>query len=87
MGVEDITDFPSSSQYKEELETLKSKLPAILTDYQKYYVLNKANPENAEYQQMFQNIKGNLTKLNSDLFMLSNNVQSNTDGINKKLFE
>ena len=36
---------------------------------------------------MFQNIKGNLTKLNSDLFMLSNNVQSNTDGINKKLFK
>jgi hypothetical protein len=36
---------------------------------------------------MFQNIKGNITNLNSELFMLSNNVQSNTDGINKKLFE
>jgi hypothetical protein len=45
------------------------------------------NPEYPEYQQMFQNIKGNLTNLNSELFMLSNNVQSNTDGINKKLFE
>ena len=85
MGVEDITDYPSSSQYKENLVTLKSKLPAILTDYQKYYVLNKQHPENAEYQQMFQNIKSNLNDINSKLFILSNDVQSNTNKINEQL--
>jgi hypothetical protein len=85
MGVGDITDYPSSSQYKENLETLKSKLPAILTDYQRYYVLNKQHPINAEYQQMFQNIQSNLNNITSTLFILSNDVQSNTNKINEQL--
>ena len=85
MGVGDITDYPSSSQYKENLVTLKSKLPAILTDYQKYYVLNEQHPGNAEYQQMFQNIQSNLNNITSTLFILSNDVQSNTNKINEQL--
>ena len=85
MGVGDITDYPSSSQYKENLVTLKSKLPAILTDYQKYYVLKKQHPGNAEYQQMFQNIQSNLNNITSTLFILSNDVQSNTNKINEQL--
>jgi hypothetical protein len=85
MGVGDITDYPSSSQYKENLVTLKSKLPAILTDYQKYYVLNKQHPGNTEYQQMFQNIQSNLNDITSTLFILSNDAQSNTNKINEQL--
>ena len=80
-------DFPDPDQFREKLQTLDSQLSPILADFKKYYVFFNTNPEYPEYQQMFQNIKGNLTKLNSELFMLSNNVQSNTDGINKKLFE
>ena len=34
----------------------------------------------------FENIKGNMNKLSSDLFMLSNDVQSSTGELNKKLF-
>jgi chromosome segregation ATPase len=69
----------------EELNTLKSQLPAILVDYQKYYVLSKLHPENAEYQQIFQNIQSNLNDINSKLFILSNDVQSNTNKINAHL--
>ena len=85
MDVGDITNYPSSSQYKEQLETLKSRLPAILDDYQKYYVLNKEYPGNAEYQQIFQNIQSNLNDITSNLFILSNDVQSNTNKINTDL--
>jgi len=84
----DITQkLPQSSQFTTKLETLQNQLPAILEDFKKYYVFFKKNPEYPEYQQMFQNIKGNLNTINSDLFTLSNSVQSTTDAVNTKLVE
>ena len=80
-----MNDFPESSQFKNTLETLQQQLPAILTDFKKYYVFYNKNPEYPEYQQSFQNIKGNLNKINSDLFTLSNSVQSTTDELNTNL--
>jgi len=81
-----MNQFPSASQFTRKLETLQSQLPSILNDYQKYYRFYNKNPENQEYQQMFQNIKGNLSNINSKLFILSNDVQSNTNKLNSKLF-
>ena len=81
-----MNQFPSASQFTRKLETLQSQLPSILNDYQKYYTFYNKNPENQEYQQMFQNIKGNLSNINSKLFILSNDVQSNTNKLNSKLF-
>lgn len=84
---EDITNnFKTPGIFKEKLQTLNKQLPAILDDFKKYYVFFNKNPEYPEYQTSFENIKGNMTKLSSDLFMLSNDVQSSTDEINKKLF-
>jgi len=80
-------NFPDPDQFRGKIQALDSQLLPILADFKKYYVFFNTNPEYPEYQQMFQNIKGNLTTLNSDLFVLSNTVQSNTDGINKKLFD
>jgi len=82
-----INDFPESYDFKEKLETLQQQLPAILTDFKKYYVFYNKNPEYPEYQQSFENIKGNLNTVNSDLFTLSNSVQSTTDVLNTKLNE
>jgi len=84
---EDINDnFKTPIIFKEKLQTLNQQLPAILDDFKKYYVFFNKNPEYPEYQNSFENIKGNMTKLGSDLFMLSNDVQSSTNEINKKLF-
>jgi hypothetical protein len=81
-----IDDFQKPVKFTQKLETLKSQLPSILDDFKKYYVFYNKNSEYPEYEQMFQNIKGHLNTVNSDLFSLSNNVQINTDEINKKLF-
>jgi len=81
-----MNEFPSASQFTQQLETLQSQLPSILSDYQKYYRFYNKNPENQEYQQMFQNIKSNLNNINAQLFTLSNDVQSNTNKLNSKLF-
>jgi hypothetical protein len=84
---EDISDnFKTPGIFKEKLQTLNQQLPAILDDFKKYYVFFNKNPEYPEYQNSFENIKGNMNKLNSDLFMLSNDVQSSTGELNKKLF-
>ena len=78
--------FEEPIQFTTQLETLQSQLPAILSDFKKYFVFFNTNPEYPEYGQMFNNIKGNLTQINSDLFVLSNSVQTNTEQINDKLF-
>lgn len=84
---EDITDnFKTPGIFKEKLQTLNQQMPAILADFKKYYVFFNKNPEYPEYQNSFENIKGNMNKLSSDLFMLSNDVQASTDELNKKLF-
>ena len=84
---EDISDnFKTPGIFKEKLQTLNQQLPAILDDFKKYYVFFNKNPEYPEYQNSFENIKGNMNKLSSDLFMLSNDVQSSTGELNKKLF-
>ena len=84
---EDISDnFKTPGIFNEKLQTLNKQLPAILDDFKKYYIFFNKNPEYPEYQNAFENIKGNMNKLSSDLFMLSNDVQSSTGELNKKLF-
>jgi hypothetical protein len=87
----DNTEFFNSTnktgEYTTNLETLKSKLPAILADFQQYYILNEQNKTDDNVSQMFENIKVNMTKLNSDLFSLSNNVETGVNKINQDLME
>jgi len=68
-----------------QINTLVEQLPAILDDFIKYYIFYNKNPEYSEYQQMFENIKGNLQKINSKLFMTSNNIDKGIEDINDKL--
>ena len=73
--------------FSQKLDSLKQQLPPILDDYNKYYVLYNTNPDYNEYQQSFASIQGNLNQLNSQLFTLSNEVQTSTNDINQILFE
>ena len=58
---EDITDnFKTPGIFDEKLQTLNQQLPAILDDFKKYYVFFNKNPEYPEYQNSFENIKGNM---------------------------
>jgi len=83
---DNINNFTQPRQFIQNLETLQSQLPSILDDFKKYYVFYNKNPEYQEYQTNFQNIKGNLNNINTQLFTLSNSVESSIDQLNKKLF-
>jgi Ca2+-binding EF-hand superfamily protein len=77
------TNLPE--MFLNNINVLKEQLPSILDDFKKYYVFYNKNPENNEYQQMFENIKTNLNSINSQLFMIKNNVQIETDKLNKNM--
>lgn len=85
--IKQIDNYPNPDQFREKLSQLDSQLKPILDDFKKYYVFFNKNPDYPEYQQMFQNIKGNLANLNSELFKLSNSVQFTTEELNEKLQE
>jgi chromosome segregation ATPase len=80
-----VNNYENPENFNQKLESLKQQLPPILDDYNKYSVLYNKNPDYNEYQQSFDIIQGNLNQFNSEVFMLSNNVQSETDKINKYL--
>ena len=87
MELEDnsIDDLTKPQVILSQINNLKEKLPSILDDFKKYYVFYNKNPEYNEYQQIFENIKGNLQNINSELFMTSNNIEKNTESINDRL--
>ena len=80
-----IDDLTKPQFFLSQINTLKEKLPSILDDFKKYYVFYNKNPEYNEYQQIFENIKGNLQNINSELFMTTNNIEKDTESINDRL--
>jgi hypothetical protein len=74
-----------TTQYTNRLETLKSQMPAILNDYNKYYILYNKDTKNEENKRLFNNINNNLVSVNSNLTILSNDVQAETNKINTEL--
>ena len=83
----DFNNFTQPASFFAKLKPFQEKLPHILEDFVKYYVFYNRNPEVNEYQQLFDNIKGNLQSLNSGLFMETNNIEKMTEIINEKLLE
>jgi hypothetical protein len=83
----DFNSFTQPASFLAKLKPLHEKLPSILEDFIKYFVFYNRNPEVNEYQQLFDNIKGNLQSLNSGLFMETNNIEKMTEIINEKLLE
>jgi hypothetical protein len=84
---QDLMNLTKPSTFLTQLGTLDEKLPSVLDDFRKYFVFYSKNPEYAEYQQAFENIKGNLRKLSAELFMVTNNIEKGTDDINHKLLK
>jgi len=86
MNTENIIDnLPNPNQFTNKLDELQQKIGPILEDFKKYYVFYNKNPDYPDYQSMFNNVKGQITKVCSDLFVLENSVTADTDKINEAL--
>jgi hypothetical protein len=80
------SNFTKPSYFLQQVTSLEEQLPAILDDFEKYYVFYNMNPSNNEYQQMFDNIKNNLNNVNSQFFTLSSSIDGVIDDTNKKMY-
>lgn len=74
-------DFQEPTIFIEKVITLQKQLPYILDDFKKNFVLYNKDPNYPEYQNMFETVKNNLTTLSSSLFIVSNDVDSNTEKV------
>ena len=81
----DISTLPTPESFLSSIKTLQEQVPHILDDFKKYYVFYNKNPDDTEYNQMFSNVKSNLNGINSQLFTISNGIDSSTDSISKNL--
>jgi hypothetical protein len=66
---------PQANKFNEKIKTIKSSFFSALDDFTKYYVFYHKNPEVNEFQNYFANSKGQLQQLNSEMFLVTNNIQ------------
>ena len=78
-----MDQFEKPEMFTQRIETLKEQLPSILDDFNKFFVLYNTDPSYPEYGTMFNNIKQHLNSLSASLFVVSNDVDANTDEISK----
>lgn len=76
-----------ADDYLNTIKTLEQKLPSILDDFKKYYVFFNKNPTYDEYRRIFENLKSNLSEIESDLFNLSNKLDINIINTSKELLK
>jgi methyl-accepting chemotaxis protein len=63
--------------FDEKIKGIQNSFFSALDDFKKYYVYYNKNPEVAEYQNFFNTSKGQLQELNSDIFVITNNIKNN----------
>ena len=78
-----MAQFIKPEFFTERVKTLEQQLPPILDEFNTYFVLYNKTPNYPEYENIFNNIKQNLNSLGASLFMVSNDVDTNIDNINK----
>jgi hypothetical protein len=71
--------------FKQQLKDLTNKLHGILEEFDKAFLFYNKNPQNNEYLHIYETSKNNLNTFNADVFMLSNDIESNTSKINNEL--
>jgi len=72
-------------QNYEKLNTYSQQIIPALDDYKKSYIFYHRTPENQEYANLFSIDSGNITTLNKNLFITSNDIQSHLDDLNIKI--
>ena len=85
-NLNEINNLTTPKTFIQNLEKIAAPLQGILIDFKKYYVLYNKIPDYQDYQNHFENIKGNLNDIDNKLLSLSNGVNNTTDELNKKLF-
>ena len=71
--------------FDEKINNIKTSFFSILDDFKKYYVFYNKNPEVNEYENFYSNSKGQLQQLNSDIFLVTNDIQQKIQELNSTM--
>jgi len=74
-----------SQSFEETVNTYSQQFSSILDDFKKAYVLHNMSPDNNEYQNNYNNKKGQLDSIFSKLFVTTNNIQTEIEKLNKEI--
>ena len=72
-------------KFDEKIKNIKGSFLSALDDFKKYYVYYNKNPEVDEFQNYFANSKGQLQGLNSDIFLVTNNIQKKIQDLDSEM--
>lgn len=87
----DDTNYNITNEYniieinREKLKTLEEKIPVILEEYNKLYVLNNLYPNYEDIQNQFNNIQNELNQINRQLYDMNNTIEKEIINLNKVL--
>jgi len=79
--------MPSKSpeQYNQQLKNLDTKYNLILNELTSAFPYAKTYPKIEKYQKNYSNDEGNLTKLNSDLFLFTQSLQGDINDVSNSI--
>ena len=70
-----------AENYTDQIERIKKRFYPALDEFKKFFVYYNKNPEVEEFQNNYANSKGLIQRLNSDLFLVTNNIQSSIENL------
>ena len=71
----------SPAIFYEKIDTLSKQFSSSLDAFASSYMNYSKNPEYNEYAQIYANNKGNIQSLNAELFVTTNDLQTNIDNL------
>jgi hypothetical protein len=80
-------NYIDPSVYRQQLNDLDNGISMLLDEFKKLYVISNMNPNDAEYQNYYQNVVNSLANVFIKISSISNEVKSNTVTLNKSLLE
>lgn len=84
---DDNLNFKNSEEYINKLDELNGGMELLLDELTKLYVMTKMDPDNEDIKAKYQDTISNINLIQSKLFSMANDIQGNTDDINKQLSE
>jgi len=77
--------FAGPEQNNEKINSIKTQFFSALDDFKKYYVYYNKNPEVTEFQNYFENSKGQLQTMSKDLFLTTNNIDKHIEILDEEM--
>ena len=68
-----------SKSFNEKITNINSQFFSALDDFKKYYVYFNKNPEVNEFQNFYENSKGQLQTISKNLFVVTNAIDSSIE--------